>query len=59
MSIVSPEFVEELPSPGSDWGKEEQADWLQALATMFKTIYRNDDKGRISVSYQALGQPQG
>ena len=43
-------WLEELPPPKSDWSKEEQADWLQALATMFRTIYKSDTRERIAIS---------
>jgi hypothetical protein len=46
-------MLDELPPPKTNWSKEEQADWLQALATMFQVIYKNDDRGDISVTYEA------
>jgi hypothetical protein len=32
-------MVSELPAPKSEWSKAEQADWLEALATMFRVIF--------------------
>jgi hypothetical protein len=46
-------MLDELPPAKSNWSKEEQADWLQALATMFQVIYKSEDKGDIVVSYES------
>lgn len=43
-------MVKELPPPKSDWPKAEQADWLQAMATMFRVIYKGDD-GTIDIRF--------
>ncbi|MFD0849629.1 hypothetical protein [Sphingosinicella xenopeptidilytica] len=44
-------MLEELPAPKTEWSKEDQADWLQALATMFQVIYKSDSKGSIRIEY--------
>ena len=44
-------MLEELPPPKSEWSRSDQADWLDALANMFKVIYKSDDGGDISVTY--------
>jgi hypothetical protein len=43
-------MVEELPPAKTEWSKAQQADWLQALAQMFRVIYKGEDGGTISVS---------
>ncbi len=43
-------WLEELPAPKSEWSKDEQADWLQALAVMFRTIYKSDPREKIAIS---------
>ena len=45
-------MLDELPPSKTQWSKEDQADWLQALATMFQVIYKSDDKGEITVKYE-------
>lgn len=44
-------LLSELPLPKSQWSKAEQADWLSALGTIFRVVYKSDDKGEIAVSY--------
>jgi len=44
-------MLDELPPAKSEWSKAEQADWLQALATMFQVIYKSGDKGDITIDY--------
>jgi len=44
-------MLDELPAPKTKWSKEEQADWLDAVATLFQVIYKSDDKGEITVTY--------
>jgi hypothetical protein len=44
-------MLDELPPPKTNWDKGEQADWLQALATMFQVIYKSEDKGSITINY--------
>jgi hypothetical protein len=47
-------MLSELPPPKSDWSKAEQADWLDALAGLFRVVYKSPgDAGAISVTYQA------
>jgi hypothetical protein len=46
-------WLEELPVPKSDWSKGEQADWLQALAVMFRTVYKSDTRETISISVES------
>jgi hypothetical protein len=49
-SIVG--MLDELPPPKSDWSKEEQADWLDALSTIFRVVYRSGgDRGSIRIAY--------
>lgn len=48
-------MLEELPPPKSEWSKVEQADWLDALAGMFRVIYKSADRGEIEVSYKPSG----
>jgi hypothetical protein len=49
-SIVG--MLDELPPPKSDWSKAEQADWLDALATIFRVVYRGGgDRGFIRIAY--------
>jgi hypothetical protein len=53
-------MVRELPAPKGTWTKAEQADWLQAMATMFRVIYKGDDGTTVSVSLirdPTLGPP--
>ncbi|MDP9164273.1 MAG: hypothetical protein M3N06_09295, partial [Pseudomonadota bacterium] len=45
-------MLDELPAPKTQWGKSEQADWLEAVATLFQVIYKSDDKGEITVRFQ-------
>lgn len=45
-------MLEELPAPKSKWSKAEQADWLEAISTLFQVIYKNEDKGEITIAYQ-------
>ncbi len=45
-------MLDELPAPKSQWSKVEQADWLEAVATLFQVIYKSEDKGDIKVQYQ-------
>ena len=45
-------WVSDLPAPGSEWSKEDQADWLQALAQLFRSIYDSDRSERITVSVE-------
>jgi len=45
-------MLDELPPPKTNWGKSEQADWLDAVATLFQVIYKSDDKGEITVTYE-------
>lgn len=45
-------MLDELPPAKSDWSKSDQADWLQALATMFQVIYKTTDKGEINVTFK-------
>ena len=44
-------MLDELPAPKATWSKAEQADWLEAIATLFQVIYKNDDGGEISIIY--------
>jgi hypothetical protein len=44
-------MLDELPAPKTEWSKAEQADWLDAVATLFQVIYKSQDKGEISVTY--------
>ena len=45
-------MLSELPPPKSDWSKAEQADWLDALAGMFRVIYKSPgEAGDITVTY--------
>jgi hypothetical protein len=44
-------MLSELPPPKSDWSKAEQADWLDALASLFRVIYKSE-KGTIEVTYK-------
>lgn len=46
-------MLEELPAPKSKWDKIDQANWLEAMATLFQVIYKSDDPGAISVSYSS------
>jgi len=46
-------MLDELPAAKSEWSKTEQADWLQALATMFQVIYKSSDSGEVVVNYRA------
>lgn len=39
----------ELPPPKSEWSKEDQANWLQALAGMFRVIYKSDGGAELVV----------
>lgn len=42
----------QLPAPKSDWSKVDQADWLDALAGLFRVIYKSPGKGgEINVAY--------
>ena len=50
-------MLDELPAAKTKWSKAEQADWLQALATMFQVIYKSDDKGEIDVTYTPPKNP--
>jgi hypothetical protein len=45
-------MLEELPPSKTQWSKADQADWLEAVATLFQVIYKSDDKGSITVTYQ-------
>lgn len=45
-------MLAELPAPKSDWSKAEQADWLDALAGLFRVVYKSpNDGGAIAVTY--------
>lgn len=44
-------MLDELPPPKTQWSKADQADWLEAVATLFQVIYKNDDEGSISINY--------
>lgn len=45
-------MLAELPAPKSDWSKAEQADWLDALAGLFRVVYKSPgDTGGIQVTY--------
>lgn len=49
-------MLSELPAPKSEWSKAEQADWLDALAGMFRVIYKSpNDRGDITVTYTPAG----
>jgi len=50
-------MVEELPPPKSDWSMADQADWLKALATMFRVIYKSDDFGSIEIKFHEQPPP--
>jgi hypothetical protein len=45
-------MLEELPAPKTQWSKGEQADWLDAVATLFQVIYKSDELGSVEVRYQ-------
>jgi hypothetical protein len=47
-------MLDELPPPKTEWSKADQADWLEAVATLFQVIYKSDDKGSISVTYSIM-----
>jgi nitrous oxide reductase accessory protein NosL len=42
----------ELPEPKSEWSKEEQADWLDALAGFFRVVYKSKGGGSIRVTFE-------
>lgn len=44
-------MLDELPAPKTEWAKADQADWLEAVATLFQVIYKSEDRGSISVSF--------
>ena len=46
-------MLDELPPPKTKWNKSEQADWLDAMATLFQVIYKSEDRGEISVAFNA------
>jgi hypothetical protein len=48
-------MLDELPPPKSEWSKAQQADWLDAVATLFQVIYKSEDQGAINVTYTAQG----
>jgi hypothetical protein len=48
-------MLDELPPPKTQWSKADQADWLDAVATLFQVIYKSDDKGDITVTYMPEG----
>jgi hypothetical protein len=46
-------MLSELPAPKSEWSRAEQADWLDALQSLFRVIYKSpNDKGEIVVEYK-------
>jgi hypothetical protein len=44
-------MLEELPPPKTKWNKSEQADWLDAMATLFQVIYKNEEVGLVEVKF--------
>jgi hypothetical protein len=50
-------MLDELPAPKTRWSKEEQADWLDAVATLFQVIYKSDDKGDIRLPTRQIARP--
>ena len=45
-------MLDELPVPKSAWAKADQADWLEAMATLFQVIYKSEGGGEIEVSFK-------
>ena len=45
-------MLDELPPPKTKWNKADQADWLEAVATLFQVIYKSEDKGEITVAFK-------
>jgi hypothetical protein len=48
-------LLEELPAPKAQWSRREQADWLDALATVFRVVYKDNGQGKLSVVYAENG----
>jgi hypothetical protein len=44
-------MLDELPPPKTQWSKAEQADWLDAMATLFQVIYKSEGGGEVAVTF--------